>query len=436
MVVLTAHAISLTGNMITLIALPLYVLAQTGSAMATGLTGAVATIPVILGGGLGGVLVDRAGYRRTSVVADAAGAVTIAAVPVLHHSLGLPFWALLVLVFATGLLDTPGQTAREALLPEAAAAAGVPLERALGWMGATERGARLLGAPLAGLLVSSFGALNVLALDAATFVLAALVVLFLVPAGAPTTWVDPAPVTEQERDRDEAAVGGDAQPPLVAAPRRGYWRELGDGIGFLRREPLLRCVVGLVLITNLFDAAKSSVLLPIAVQRDLGGSVALGLLVGAMGGGALVGSLIFGAIGHRLPRRATFVAAFALAGPPPHLALAAGLPLSAVVVVTAVSGFAAGALNPIIGVIKLERVPLHMRARVYGVIGAGAWAGMPLGSLAAGFAVEHLGLRPALFTVGTAYLLVALTPLLGGPWKSMNPPTRLLRQDPAAARTP
>jgi len=433
--VLTAHAISLTGNMVTLIALPLYVLAETGSATATGLTGAVATVPVILGGGLGGVLVDRAGYRRTSVVADAVGAFTIAAVPVLHHSVGLPFWALLVLVFATGLLDTPGQTAREALLPEAAAAAGVPLERALGWMGATERGARLIGAPLAGLLVAAFGALNVLVVDAATFVLAASVVLFLVPAGAPAAWIEPTRTVGQNHDHDDAAVSGEAQPPPVPAPRRGYWQELGDGIGFLRREPLLRYVVGLILITNLFDAAKSSVLLPIAAQRDLGGSVALGLLVGAMGGGALVGSLVFGAIGHRLPRRASFVAAFALAGPPPHLVLAAGLPLSAVVVVTAVSGFAAGALNPIIGIIKLERVPLHMRARAYGVIGAGAWAGMPLGSLAAGFAVEHLGLRPTLFTVGTAYLLVALTPLLGGPWMSMNSPAPLLRKGPSAART-
>ncbi|MGI4894841.1 MAG: hypothetical protein ACRYF3_06995 [Janthinobacterium lividum] len=107
--------------------------------------------------------------------------------PLLHHSLGLPFWALLVLVFATGLLDTPGQTARRTLLPEAAAAAGVRLERTMGWMEATERGARFLGAPLAGLLVTTFGALNVLALDAATFILAAVVVLSLIPAGPPTT---------------------------------------------------------------------------------------------------------------------------------------------------------------------------------------------------------------------------------------------------------
>ena len=136
---LTAHTVSLTGNMLTLIALPLYVLAETGSPAATGLTGAFATAPVVLGGALGGVLVDRIGYRRSSVLADLVSCGTVAAVPLLDATVGLPFWALLGLVFVSGLLDTPGQTARTALLPEAASAAGIPIERAIGWFEATER---------------------------------------------------------------------------------------------------------------------------------------------------------------------------------------------------------------------------------------------------------------------------------------------------------
>lgn len=400
---LAAHAVSLTGNTLTFIALPLYVLAQTGSAVATGLTGAVATIPVIVGGALGGVFVDRVGYRRTSVIADLAGGVTIAAVPLLDSTVGLPFWALLVLVFATGLLDTPGQIARNSLLPDAAAVAGVPLERAAGWFEATERGARLVGAPVAGLLVAVMGPLTVLVLDAATFAVAATIVVVLVPAAL-----------GGRRDRSAGADSG-------AAADGGYWRELAQGVRFLSREPLLRAVVLLVLVTNLLDSAKSTVLLPVAAEQNLGGSVAFGALVGTMGGGALAGSLLFAAVGHRLPRRATFVTAFALAGAPPFLALAAGTPLPGMIAVTAVAGFAAGAINPIIGTLKLERVPPGMRARVYGVIGAGAWAAMPLGSLGAGYATEHLGLTPTLTVCGVLYLLATLTPLLGGPWRHMGP---------------
>ncbi|MEH0844232.1 MFS transporter [Micromonospora sp. CPCC 205711] len=405
---LVGHAVSLTGNMLTLIALPLYVLAETGSPAATGLTGAFATAPVVLGGALGGVLVDRIGYRRSSVLADLVSCGTVAAVPLLDATVGLPFWALLGLVFVSGLLDTPGQTARTALLPEAASAAGIPIERAIGWFEATERGARLLGAPVAGLLVAAIGALPVLAVDAATFAVSALAVALLVPRS-----LRPADTAVEES--------------------AGYWRDLAAGLRFLTREPLLRAMVLLILVTNCFDAAKSSVLLPVVADRELGGPTAFGLLVGAMGGGALVGSLLFSAVGHRLPRRATLVTAFAVAGGPPFWALAAAPPLPVVVAIFAVAGFAAGAINPLIGAIELERVPAHMRARVYGVIGAGCWAAMPLGALGAGLAADRYGTTATLVTVGACYLLVVLTPLLGGPWRTMRRPAAAPPRQPEPA---
>ncbi|MFG2054468.1 MFS transporter [Micromonospora sp. NPDC048930] len=399
---LSAHVVSLTGNMLTLIALPLYVLAETGSPAATGLAGAFATAPVVLGGAFGGVLVDRIGYRRASILADLVSGATVAAVPALHATVGLPLPALLVLVFVSGLLDTPGQTARTALLPEAATAAGVPIERAIGWFEATERGARLIGAPVAGLLVSALGALPVLAVDAATFAVSALAVVALLPAGM--------------------------RPETAEVTSGGYWPDFAAGLRFLVREPLLRAMVLLVLVTNLFDATKSNVLLPVVAARDLGGATAFGLLVGAMGGGALVGSLLFSAVGHRLPRRATLVTAFAVAGAPPFWALAAAPPLPVVATVFALAGLAAGAINPLIGAVELERVPAHMRARVYGVIGAGAWGAMPLGALGAGVAADRFGTTATLVTVGTCYLLVVLTPLLGGPWRAMGRPVPEQRQ--------
>jgi MFS family permease len=394
---LVAHAVSSTGNVLTLVALPLYVLMTTGSAAQTGVTGFFATLPVVLGGTFGGVLVDRLGYRRSSVLADVVSAATIALVPLVDSTVGLPFPALLALVFLSGLLDTPGQTARTALLPDAAEAAGMPLERAVGLLEATERGARMLGAPLAGLGVALLGPLSVLAFDAVSFGISALLVARLVPA----------------------ALGRRAE----AEPTpQGYWRELGDGLRFVVREPLLRAIVLLVLLTNLLDAAKTTVLLPVYADRELGGGAAFGLLVGVFAAGALLGNLSYGALGHRLPRRLVFVVAFTLAGGPPTLAMAAGLPLAGLVTVVAVSGFCAGAINPIIGVVKLERVPPGMRARVYGLIQAGCWAAVPLGSLLAGLAVEHVGLRPTLVATGSLYVVITLTPLLGGPWRGMDRP--------------
>ncbi len=61
-------------------------------------------------------------------------------------------------------------------------------------------------------------------------------------------------------------------------------------------------------------------------------------------------------------------------------------------------------------------MPTHLRARVYGVVGAAAWAVMPVGSLLAGVAVERAGLTTTLVVCGVAYLLVSLVPLLGRAW--------------------
>ena len=423
--VLAAHTTSSAGNAATAIALPLFVLQTTGSTALTGVVGAAAIAPVVIGGIFGGVLVDRFGHRRTSVVSDTVGAVTIAAVPLLHATLGLPFWALLVLVVATGLLDTPGQAARHALLPELAAEAGVPLERATGWMDAAERAARLVGAPAAGAMVSLLGAPAVLAVDALTFVLAAV----LIARAVPGAWPGP----QQAGPAGPAGpVEPAAAPAQQAAPLggvRGYLRELRFGLDLVRSDRLLLAVIAMVAVTNAFDAAYSSVVLPVYATRRLGGGADLGLLVGAFGAGAVVGAFAFGAVGARWSRRTVFTVAFLLTGAPRFalLALDPGLPV--LLAGAAFSGIAAGAINPILGAAQLERVPAGARARVAGVVGAGAWAAMPVGILGAGLWLETGSLTTLLIVSAVCYLLITCTPAVFPVWRQLDrrppaPPSR------------
>src|SRR5580765_3386575 len=112
-----ANAVSLSGNMAALVAIPWFVLQTTGSASKTGITAFAGLLPVILSGFFGGALVDRLGYRRMSIIGDLASAISVAAIPILHSTIGLEFWQLVVLVFLGGLLDAPGGTARTSLLP-------------------------------------------------------------------------------------------------------------------------------------------------------------------------------------------------------------------------------------------------------------------------------------------------------------------------------
>jgi hypothetical protein len=103
----------------------------------------------------------------------------------------------------------------------------------------------------------------------------------------------------------------------------------------------MRLIVGLVLITNLMDAARGSALMPLCSDDRLCGAAALGVLVTVPGGCALLGNVAFGFVAHRVPRRVTLAVCFVLVGGPSSAAFALGAPLPVLVAVTALAGLAA-----------------------------------------------------------------------------------------------
>lgn len=393
---LTVQVVSRIGNVVTTITVPFAVLARGGSATDVGIAAFMATVPIVLGGPFGGALVERVGFVRSSVASDLISGLTLLAMPVLAWTIGLPFWALLALVFVSGLFDTPGESARRVLLPGLATTAGVPLERAVGHFEASSRLSVLIGAPLGGTLVAVTGPMPGLACVAIAFGAAALLMAVTVRGAA-------APVESAE--------------PVAS---QGYWRDIADGFRFCVRDPLFRLVVALVLVTNLLDAARSTTLLPLYADQQLGGAQALGLVTGVFGGAAFLGSVAFGYVAHRVPRRVVFALCFVLAGGPSLVVPALGLSLPWMLASAALSGLAAGSINPILGAVELERIPEHMRARVFGLLGAGAWAGIPVGGLLAGLAADGVGVEATFAVVAVVYTVVTLTPLLGGSWRLME----------------
>jgi MFS family permease len=389
---LGANAISVSGNVLTLLAIPWFVLQTTHSPARTGVTAAMETLPIVLSAAFSGTVADRVGLRLTSIGSDVCSAVIVAAVPLLHATVGLPFWQLLALVFLRGLCATPGETARSALLPDLAEHAGTTLERAMSGYDAVFRGARMVAAPLAGVLIALIGAPNLLVVDAATFAVSATVVALLVP-----------------------------RPPRTERAGTNYLHDLRAGLRCVAADPLIRAVTVMCMMTNMLDAGYGAVLLPVHAERVLHSPQAYGLIIGTSGGCALAGALAFGAWGGRLPRRRTFLVAFVLCGLPRYAMLALAAPLPAILGVGAVSGFASGALNPIMDTALLQRIPAAMRARVWGVVVAGCSAAMPLGALVGGLAVQGTRLRTALWLFGGAYLAVTSWPLFGTAWDGLEP---------------
>jgi MFS family permease len=376
---LSANAISLTGNMASHVAIPWFVLETTGSAARTGVTAFAGLLPIVLSGMFGGALVDRLGYRRTSILADLASAGAVAAIPLLHSTIGLEFWQLVLLVFLGGLLDAPGGTARGALIPDVSRRAGWSLERGSGANAVVERAARLAGAPLAGVLILVVGPTNILWIDATTFLVSAAGVALGVsrPAGRP-------------RER-----------------KTRYVAELRAGYAFLRGDPTLASLVVMLSITNLLDAV-SFVALPVYAEQVYDSPVALGAMIGAQGAGSVLGALAFAAVGHRASRRRVFAWGFVFTASWYPVA-ASFPPLAVLIAAKTIAGIASGPLNPVIDTVFFERVPDGMRARVLGVTQAAAWIAMPLGVLVAGAVIDVVGLRPTLVAVGALYLAVTLS---------------------------
>ena len=375
---IAANAVSLLGNTIAAVAIPWFVLVTTGSPARMGIAAFFTTLPLALGAFFGGTVADLTGSKRASVTGDLMSAGALAAIPLLFAFEALEFWYVVALAFAGALFDAPAQAAREALLPDLAERARMPLERATALWTTTEHTGYVLGAPLAGILIATLGAPNALWVDAASFTLSALAVVVAVPSAR------------------------------VVHRRRRYGQELLAGLRFVASHATLRVFLGLATAGNFLIAPLGPVLLPVYARQELGGASDLGFLVGAYGAGGLAGAGLMLAVGRRAPRRLIYVVSwlvypvawFALL-PLPRIALA--LPVVFLI------GLCAGALAPIEQLVRQEQTPSELRTRVFATFMASLTLAVPPATLAAGLLVQAGSLRTLVLAcaVGNALLAAA-----------------------------
>ncbi|KAA1419902.1 MFS transporter [Mumia zhuanghuii] len=411
---LLAMAVSLTGTRISAIAFPWFVLATTGSATKTGLVAFCELTPYVVVKALSGPWIDRVGGRLVSWSTDLVSAVAAAAIPLLHlvDALSLPVF--LALVAVVGAARGPGDLAKEIMVPEAAERVGVPLVRATGLSGTVERLASTVGPAVGGAVIALIGPVTGVAVNAACFVLGALLVAVALPHGMGRP-------AHQADAQDDAA--------LSELDESSYLRRLAEGFGFLIRDPLLVAIVVMVGITNLLDMAFAAVLLPVWAHDSGAGAAGMGLALTVMSAAAVVGSLLASALAHRMRRRPVFFVGFLVAGAPRFIVLLLDVPLPVVLGVFAVAGLGSGFLNPILGAVLFERVPQRLYGRVGALTDAIAWAGMPVGGLMAGVAVTAVGLSPVLLVCGVAYFLTTTLTALRPEWKEMDAPSDAERSD-------
>ncbi len=165
-----ANAISLIGDAVTRIALPVYVYRLTGSAAALGGTVVLQTLAASLIGMTSGVFVDRLSRKRILTIVPCIQAAIIALLP-----LTSALWQVLLITFvASGLAIFTGTT-RFAAMPDIVGASLMPYAAASGQI--STQVMNVIGPTIGGLLIAVIGVNSAFLLDAATFIIAAALVI-------------------------------------------------------------------------------------------------------------------------------------------------------------------------------------------------------------------------------------------------------------------
>jgi MFS family permease len=368
---LAGRTVSALGNAVAPIALAFAVLDLTGSVSDLGLVVGTRTLVNVVFLLFGGVLADRVPKHLLMVGSSVAAALTQGTVAalVLTHSATIPL--LIGLSAVNGMVGALALPASASILPQTVPADVRQQANALNRL--AFNAAAVVGAPVAGVVVAAVGPGWGVAVDAATFLLAALCFALLRV---------PVPATGPESRR----------PHLVADLRTG-WSEFHS-------RTWLWVVVAAFGVINAAWAGGLYVLGPV-VADDTIGRRAWGFVLAAQTGGMIVGAIV--AMRLRLRRLLYFGVVSCLFMALPVLALGVRPQLWVLVI----SAFVAGVMLEQFGVAwettMQEHVPPDKLARVYSYDMVGSFVAIPLGEMAVGPIAHAVGLTPTL--VGAAVLM-------------------------------
>jgi MFS family permease len=392
---LVAEIVSTTGSQMTLLALPWFVLVTTGSPARMGLVVAADLTPMVLLAIPGGALAGRLGARRTLLLSDLARVPLIGLIPLLHALGALSFPLLVGLVVLHGTLWPPYWASQGALLPELLGHDQRRLTRASAMFQAATRLTLLVGPALGGVLIGWLGATNVLIIDAATYLVAFMLVASFIPAGH--------------------------RPPAAAEDLRGMLA----GVRVLLRDELLRAWTLSASWSQMGFQTLLIALPVLAFTRYGQNATVAGLLIGAWGGGALLGSLVALRLPGRLPPLT--VGTFAGFGQAlPLWLLVPQPPALAAVAVLLVAGLANGIRVPPLRAVTMLRIPPSVRVQAMAAEATLPTAAGLLALAVASPALETLGVMPVLAgvaavatTAAVVFAVVAMRYPLerGGPGK-------------------
>jgi len=359
----SGQLISLVGTWMQRVAQSWLVLELTNSPFKLGLISALQSAPMLCLAFVAGAVADRLPKRRVLIGTQTALMLQAFVLAVLVWSGVAQYWHVALLATCYGLAFTLDMPTRQAFVVEMASKEDLP--NAIALNSTMVSGARMAGPAIAGILVDRYGVASAFGLNGLSFVAVILALAAMRAEGLP-------------------------------GPARGATvrEDITAGLQYAARTPVVALTLGLLSIVGLF-VINHNVQVPLLARDVLHeGAHGFGLLMAAVGTGAIVGALAVATRGRGRPPLALLLGTAAAASGLTLLLAAVRTFWAAMLILTLVGISQIVFLASCNTTLQLV-VPDRMRGRIMGLY-AFVFVGItPLGSLVVGTIAEWLGVAAA-----------------------------------------
>lgn len=375
-----SQSISTTGDRMVLVTLALLVTEQTGSTADLGIVVGAQTAAIVVFLLLGGVWADRLPRQRIMISTDLIRGLLHALLAVLIFTGAVEIWHIVLIEVGFGAAEAFFRPAYRGLVPQT-----VPedlIQEANAANGFTQTLAEFAGPALATALVLSLGTGAAFAIDAATFFVSAILLLFVRP-----------------RPRGERAV------------RTSLLRELRAGFEEVRSRPWVWVTVSVFALHLVVGFAPYVVLGPSVAAEQYGNPALWGWVAAAVGLGTAIGALL--ALRWRPERPLLLGILLAMPFGTILLAFAIGVPLPVLLPCAVAAGVGLALFSVWWETALAQRIPPQALSRVASYDWMGSYALLPLGFVAVGVLADGFGAATVMAFAGalaTGVVLLALIP--------------------------
>jgi MFS family permease len=368
--------VSLFGTWMQMTAQGFLIYQLTHSSAFLGYVGFASGIPSWLLTMYGGVVADRMSRRVLLIITQTAMMVLALVLAALTFTGAVQPWHILLLAFGLGLVNAFDAPARMSFVSELVNREDITNAVALN--ATMFNSAIVVGPAVAGIIYAAFGPGWCFTINGISFVavIAALIAMRL-------------------------------QPRAQTAQRNSTASALKEGISYVRHEPIIRTLIGLVAAVSLFGMALGTLMPAWSVKILNGNAATNGMLHSVRGVGSLIGALVIASLGQ-VKFRGRLLTYGSLAFPIfiALFALVHWLPLS--LLMMAFIGLASIFVVNLSNAMIQSLTPEDLIGRVMGVYSTIFMGSLPIGAILLGIAADQVGEAEAAILSASAAFIVAI----------------------------